>query len=150
MPHGSCAEPFARCKVPARVPAIGKRQEFVEDKARSNGDAGGNDPREDLGEADDSASTYSSPKTTVRKYKIPCLLSETSVVYQEGRVFGSYTVAHCWRNRRTAPSGKRPGAMREPYPPHTETAQRLVSALERVADALEGSVQRAGGPKSCG
>ena len=34
-------------------------------------------------------------KITVRKYKIPCLLSETSVVYQEGRVFGPYTVAHC-------------------------------------------------------
>ena len=45
-----------------------KRQEVVEDEAGGNGDAGGNDPREDLGEAGDDTFTYSTTKTTARKY----------------------------------------------------------------------------------
>jgi len=42
-------------------------------------------------------------------------------------------------------------AVKELYPPQTETTQRLASALERVAaDALEGSIQRAGNQRGAG
>ena len=43
--------------------------------------------------------------------------------------------------RDTGETGEWPLAMRELYRRQTETTQRLASAVERVADALEGPIQ---------
>jgi hypothetical protein len=145
VPHGSCAEPFARCRVPARVPAIWKRQEFVQDEADGHADAGGNDPREVLGEAGAGVFAYSTSKTTVQEYDIPCLLSKMSVIYQEVQVFGLY----CGAMPENGPWWRMARGHEGTISSQTETAQNLASALERVAEALEGSIKRAGVPKSC-